>query len=46
MRYAENSERIVSFMNREGQKPFCPLLELLGTILSSIRVDGANDLSD
>ncbi|KAL4275536.1 hypothetical protein AHAS_Ahas20G0117000 [Arachis hypogaea] len=45
-RYDGNWRRIVSFPNREAQRPFCPLLELSGTILSSVRVDGAKDLSD
>ncbi|RYQ83007.1 hypothetical protein Ahy_B10g101618 [Arachis hypogaea] len=30
----------------DGLGTFCPLLELLGTILSSIRVDGIKNLND
>ncbi|RYR32573.1 hypothetical protein Ahy_A10g047111 [Arachis hypogaea] len=37
----KNWERTVLFPNRENQGPFCPLLELSGAILSSIRVDGS-----
>ncbi|KAL4356112.1 hypothetical protein AHAS_Ahas09G0054100 [Arachis hypogaea] len=41
-----NWERTVSFPNKGDQGPFCSLLELSGTILSSVRVDGVKDLSD
>ncbi|KAL4343335.1 hypothetical protein AHAS_Ahas11G0068100 [Arachis hypogaea] len=45
-RYDGNRERIVAFLNRGDQGPFCPLLELSGTILSSVRVDGIKDLNE
>ncbi|RYR74853.1 hypothetical protein Ahy_A02g009563 [Arachis hypogaea] len=42
-KYDGNWEKTVSFSNSGDQRLFCPMLELSGTILSSVKVDEIKD---